>query len=122
MMAMGIGRQALLVVAVSLVAACASEPARPPEPAPRLSTEELLFLNRVTWGANASSARALVAAGRGDYLEAQLDPRAPDVLPAEVQAQIDAMTISQRPAAELAAELERRRRDFQGLADPEPKK
>ena len=122
MMAMGIGRQALLVAAVSFVAACASESSRPPEPAPRLSTEELLFLNRVTWGANASSARALAAAGRERYLEAQLDPRSPDVLPAEVQAQIDAMTISQRSAAELAAELEHRRRDFQGLADPEAKK
>jgi len=63
-------------------------------------------LNRVSWGANQSSYAEIARLGSARWLEQQLDPQ-PGRMPPEVQARIDAMTISQRPVAELAAGLER---------------
>src|SRR6267378_3243593 len=88
-----------------LVASCSSVPGNAPVPGSQ--TEELPLLNRVTWGANASSARALARMGSARYLEAQLRPAEEAALPPAAQAQVDAMTITQRPLAELARELER---------------
>src|SRR3982074_3049739 len=79
-----------------MLAACASPAANAPEV--RTGTEQILFLNRITWGANTASARALAQQGGGRWLEAQLRPPEADALPPEAQAQIDAMTISPRPA------------------------
>src|SRR5256885_1053514 len=103
-----------------LVASCAGGPGGAPEPGAR--ADDLLLLNRVTWGANPSSARALARMGPASFLQQQLNPATEDRLPAEVQAQIDAMTISQRPMAELAAQLEQRRRDFRAITDGEERK
>src|ERR1700682_3057081 len=110
----------IFVSAVSLLGACASPPANAPEA--RTGTEQLLLLNRVTWGANTASARALTQQGSARWLEAQLRPPEKDALPPEAEAQIDAMTISQRPAAQLAAELELRRKSFESIADEEERK
>ena len=63
----------------------------------------LHLLNRVTWGASTSTARQLEALGSERYIEQQLKP-GPAALPPEVQAQIDAMTISQRTLDELVLE------------------
>jgi uncharacterized protein (DUF1800 family) len=76
----------------------------------------------MTWGANLSGARALAGAGAGHYLEQQLHPPARDTLPAEAQARIDAMTISRRPIAELAAELEQTRKNSDAIPGVEEKK
>jgi uncharacterized protein (DUF1800 family) len=103
-----------------MLAACASPPANAPEV--RTGTQQILFLNRITWGANTASARALAQQGGGRWLEAQLRPPEADALPPEAQAQIDAMTISQRPAAGLAAELEVRRKRFESISDEEERK
>jgi uncharacterized protein (DUF1800 family) len=119
----------LLLSAAILIAGCASAPqssapARAPlEPIawPDDSRAlELQVLNRVSWGANSSSAADIARLGTGRWLDSQLRPaRAP--LPAEMQARIDAMTISQRPIADIAADLERQRRAFQS-APPEERK
>src|SRR3979490_102665 len=76
-----------------LVASCAGGPGN----APGSRTEDLLLLNRVTWGANPSSARELARVGPARYLEAQLQPAQDAALPPQAQAQVDAMTIAQRP-------------------------
>ena len=103
-----------------LVASCAGGPGGAPEPGAR--ADDLLLLNRVTWGANPSSARALARMGPASYLEAQLQPAQEAALPPEVQAQVDAMTITQRPVDELAKEMESRRKGLDLLRSDEEKK
>src|SRR5438046_1923763 len=103
-----------------LVASCAGGPGGAPEPGSR--TEDLLFLNRVTWGANPSSTRELARMGPERYLEAQLRPAQEAALPPEVQAQVDAMTITRRPVEELAKEMESRRKGLDLLRSDEEKK
>src|SRR5256885_4542743 len=103
-----------------LVASCAGGPGGAPEPGAR--ADDLLLLNRVTWGANPSSARELARMGPERYLEAQLRPAQEAALPPEVQAQVDAMTITQRPVDELAKEMESRRKGLDLLRNDEEKK
>ncbi len=66
------------------------------------------LLNRITWGANASSSQELRAAGMDRYLDQQLRGRVA-ILPPAIQAQIDSMTITQRPFDQLMQDLETRR-------------
>src|SRR2546428_2949905 len=100
-----------------LVASCAGT-----GNAPSARGEALLLLNRVTWGANPSSARELARIGPARYLEAQLQPAQEAALPPEVQAQVDAMTISQRPVDQLAKEMESRRKGLDLLRNDDEKK
>src|SRR2546426_1764695 len=103
-----------------LVASCAGGPGDAPVPSSR--ADDLLLLNRVTWGANPSSARELARMGPARYLEAQLQPAQEAALPPEVQAQVDAMTIAQRPVDELAKEMEGRRKGLDLLRNDDEKK
>src|SRR2546428_1490780 len=103
-----------------LVASCAGGPGGAPEPGSR--ADDLLLLNRVTWGANPSSARELARMGPARYLAAQLQPAKEAALPPEVQAQVDAMTISQRRVDELAKEMESRRKGLDLLRSDDEKK
>src|SRR5438552_18045957 len=103
-----------------LVASCAGGPGGAPEPGAR--ADDLLLLNRVTWGANPRSARALARMGPASYLEVQLQPAQEAALPPEVQAQVDAMTITQRAVEELAKEVESRRKGLDLLRSDEEKK
>ena len=66
------------------------------------------LLNRLTWGSNPSSLQALQSRGPDAYLEQQLRGRKV-VLPAAIQTQIDAMTISRQDFVENMRELEARR-------------
>jgi uncharacterized protein (DUF1800 family) len=83
---------------------------------------DLLLLDRVTWGANDSSFARLQAMGRDKWLEWQLHPTAADRMPAEAQAQIDAMTISQRPMDALLLEIAAQTRAAMQITDPDQKK
>lgn len=116
-------RSALLGAVIGLLAGCAStapgsrvgaEQAQAPLP----REQELLVLNRVTWGVNVSSARQIGAAGAERYIEQQLRPAA-SALPPEVQAQIDGLTISTRPFEQLMFDLDQQRRDFVAMKDAE---
>lgn len=89
-------------------------------PSPR-QVDAVALLNRVTWGVNFSTSRQVDALGLERYLERQLHPN-PGLLPAPVQAQIAAMTITQRPLELLLQELEQRRQDVDAIADDEEKK
>src|ERR1700751_5748554 len=103
-----------------LVASCAGGPSDALVPGSH--TEDLLLLNRVTWGANPSSAREFARIGPARYVEAQLLPAQGAALPPEAQAQVDAMTITQRPLEELAKQLESRRKGLELLRNDDEKK
>jgi uncharacterized protein (DUF1800 family) len=116
-------RLAFCAAAASLSACQSLPPAWKVPPASSENPEkQLLVLNRVTWGANTTSAREIAAAGTSRWLEQQLKPAARPTLPEPVQAQIDGLTISQKPFAELMVELEQRRRETAALREPEQQK
>src|SRR5438046_4179959 len=112
----------LLLTAALALSACAPTPVSTPRERDTARIEARpeyarLLLERVTWGANTSSARALSQAGEARWLEAQLQASPSEPLPPLAQAQIDAMSISQRPVADLATELETQRRAFQSVTN-----
>jgi uncharacterized protein (DUF1800 family) len=110
---------------LALLSACASAPRHPPiAPIAWPDDSEAVqieVLNRVTWGANRSSFASIRESGSGAFLATQLRPQGEARLPAPVQAQIDALTISQRSMADLAAEMGEKRRAFQSLPAEERK-
>ena len=119
----------LAFAAVVLLAACAGAPTEKTMPAPiepiawpdDSRATQLLVLNRVTFGANASSLKEIQSLGTGAWLARQLRPAAEPRLPPAAQEYIDAMTISQRAVFDLATDMERRRRAFLELPAEERK-
>jgi len=80
------------------------------------------LLDRLTWGVNVSSVRRLGKLGAERYLEQQLHPDPSARLPEPIQAQIAAMTITQRPADELVLDLEQRRKAADAIKNEDEKK
>jgi uncharacterized protein (DUF1800 family) len=117
---------ALLVLAASLAAGCASVvPAgtgSEASAAPGARNRTLMVINRITWGATPSLMQQVSAAGLERYIDQQLQAPAGAMLPAAVQLQIDALSISQKPLESTVLELEQRRRDADAIADPAQKK
>lgn len=117
-----------LAMAGMLLAGCTVGTHRP-EPMPLAAlghvaedpATQLRWLDRVTWGASASSQAELARAGLPAWMGRQLSPQA-QPLPPAAQAQIDAMTISRTPLPELASALEAQRKAAGALADEEQKK
>src|SRR6516225_1621399 len=62
----------------------------PTAPALALSAPDLALLNRMTWGANASTAQRFSRLGPEAFVREQLHPPPGERLPPAVQAQIDA--------------------------------
>ncbi len=82
-------------------------------------TDMTLLLNRLTWGANASSQAQLQTLGIANYLQQQLQGPV-QALPASVQAQIDALSISTKPFASMMQELSAQRKaaaEMKGVDD-----
>ncbi len=111
------------LAALLLLAGCATTPIT--GTAPRAPADPVALsaaLNRISWGVNTSTYQQAEKIGYSDWLEQQLHPR-PAVLPAAAQAQIDAMTISQKPLPQLVQELEQQRRDYdKAMVDDDAKK
>ncbi|MYM23903.1 DUF1800 family protein [Duganella sp. FT135W] len=106
--------------ALLLLAGCATPPTPPAPPADPAALSSAL--NRITWGVNLTTYQQAEKLGYEAWLEQQLHPR-PAVLPAAAQAQIDAMTISQKPLPKLVEELEAQRRDYdKAMVDDDAKK
>ncbi|WP_218509228.1 DUF1800 domain-containing protein [Variovorax sp. dw_308] len=82
---------------------------------------QLAWLDRLTWGASASSQAELTKLGLEPWLQQQLNAR-PAKLPAAAQAQIDAMTISNVPLEQVAAALDAQRKAQEAAPDPEQKR
>jgi uncharacterized protein (DUF1800 family) len=76
---------------------------------------DVALVNRVAWGASATTAADFARRGRRDWLAAQLHP-APARLPADVQALIDATSIATTPFETLVADMETTRRDSDAKA------
>lgn len=112
-------RQVLPFASALLLAACASVP-----PPPQDLTPEARFraVNRIGWGATAAQLEAAARLGWGGYVEQQLraDPQRP--LPSAAQAQIDALSVQQRPVAELLQQVEALRRAQDQSGDEEARK
>ncbi|HUO68109.1 MAG TPA: DUF1800 domain-containing protein [Gammaproteobacteria bacterium] len=94
------------VVALALAAGAAAPfTAKGVAPTAGISHDDLLWLNRITYGANAATVAAYERLGRGRFLDAQLRPH--DELPAETAAQIQRFAITEQranaPEARLAA-------------------
>ena len=79
------------------------------------------WLNRVTWGATTSAVERNVGTSYEAWLSQQLHPGTAR-LPAVVNAQIAAMTISQRPMAQIAQDMEQRRKDADATVGDDGKK
>lgn len=106
--------------ALLLLAGCATTPTPPAPPADPAALSRAL--DRVSWGVNLSTYQQAEKIGYNAWLEQQLHPK-PSVLPAAAQAQIDALTISQKPALQLVQELEAQRRDYdKAMVDDDAKK
>jgi len=103
-----------------LLAACSIPRSGPAVSAPD-EAARLRWLDRVSWGVNATDARQVARAGLPAWLGQQLHP-GPEVLPPAVQAQIDAMTISRTPVEPLARSLDAQRRAADALPDEDQKK
>ena len=112
----------LLLLLAGLLAGCAAPTARPDAPALTLQTGDTAdVLNRVTWGVTPALLKQVEAAGLVRYLEQQLHPDAAP-LPATVQEQINAMTISRRSLEELQHDMERMRKDADAKPSDDEKK
>jgi uncharacterized protein (DUF1800 family) len=115
-------------VCVCLLAGCAAQSESAAVHSPVRSTASgamapanAAVLDRLSWGVDSATLADAGRIGLPAYLERQLHPGAA-VLPAPVQEQIDAMTISQRPLAQLVLDLAQRRKAADGQADDEQKK
>ncbi len=117
-----IGRVATGAI-LSLIAACAfsSSGVGSAKPVARDSVAAVDILNRVTWGVNVSTLEQAEALGMKRYMAQQLHPEQAR-LPAPIQAQINAMTITQRPLDQLARQMELRRKESETVANDEDKK
>src|SRR5258706_10764165 len=116
----------LCLAAFLAVGACSSIPERPaglPGGLRSLSpADEIKVVDRMTWGVNGVTARAVSEQGLARYLAGQLQPPDGDPLPAEISSRIASLSISQKPAADLAMEVEQQRRDADTIGDDAAKK
>jgi uncharacterized protein (DUF1800 family) len=114
---------AQLAVAAALLTACTTAPPATvhadPDPAPR--GQAVLWLDRVTWGANDTSARELATLGEERYLAGQLKP-AGDALAAPVQATIAGFSVSKLSLEQLVLGLEEQRKSADAIANDDDKK
>jgi uncharacterized protein (DUF1800 family) len=93
-----------------------------PTPAITLNPADLAFIDRVTWGANESTAAEFVALGRDRWLERQLHSGPKDRLPAAAQAIINGLAVATRPLTEIAWPLAAQQRNANQIPDAEQKK
>ena len=111
---------------LALASGCATPPATPrpgeglagrvASRGAALAPADLALVNRVAWGASASAAVDFNRLGRAAWLQSQLHPSADARLPAEAQAQIDAMSIGTMSFEALVADADRMRRDSDAKA------
>jgi len=112
------------VTTLLALGACADIPVpMPGAPAPRAAAiDPVAVAERVTWGIDQAAFGRIKNAGVDRFIEYELqpDPRTP--LPAEVQAQIASMRISQQTMFEIVTSLEQHRRESNALKDPDARK
>jgi uncharacterized protein (DUF1800 family) len=112
--ALGLGCAAL-AVAVGILGATAASAA---ELAPR----DMILLDRLTWGINASSAAHLQAVGTERWLTEQLHPAADAALPEAARSQIEAMADVHKLPFDILVAFESQAKSANQVADPDQKK
>ena len=103
----------VVMTAVLLVAGASSHAAT--------TDDDLVLLDRATWGMNETGLQALRSMGREAWIDHQLHPTPSDALPTAAQTQIDAMMISQHPMNTLVIDLQTRNRAANAMTDPAEK-
>ena len=108
--------------ALLVMAGCATTATSPAALAPPANSAQLSSaLNRVSWGVSQSTYQQAESMGYEAWLNQQLHPSVA-VLPVAVQAQIDAMAITQKSIVQLNREMEQQRKDSDKIADDDEKK
>jgi uncharacterized protein (DUF1800 family) len=90
--------------------------------AAELTPRDMIFLDRLTWGINASSAAHLQAVGTERWLSEQLHPAANSVLPERVSSQIEAMADVHKLPFDVAVAFDQQVKSANQIADPDQKK
>ena len=123
-----------LVVSILTLAGCAHSP---PKPAASAEPDATVFtspafantpqaqyqlLNRLTFGANVSSATEIAALGSAKYLAEQLHPHQPGSLSPAAQNYVDSLTISTTPVAKIVTDMQAKRAAADAIKDDEQKK
>ena len=93
--------QCLILLAAGVLAA--------PVGAAERALTDAAWVDRITWGATPQTVSDVQRMGRSAWLARQLRPGPPTAMPAPVQAQIDAMKLSQVPFDQIVDNLERLR-------------
>ena len=99
----------LLAIAAPAVGVAADAP---------LSQHDLMLLNRLTWGVTPADTAEMQKLGAKRWLDRQLHPSAKAALPGPVQAEIDALPVSQRSLPELTAQADTLRETYKQATDP----
>jgi len=90
--------------------------------AAELNPRDMILLDRLTWGINASSAAHLQAIGTERWLAEQLHPAPNAALPAAVRAQIEAMPDVHKFPFDIAMAFDQQAKSANQVADPDQKK
>ena len=106
---------------VPLLFICATVPAHSAPLAPALTQADIFFLNRVTYGVNATTAEQYKTLGRERFLQHQLVYRGDDGLPAEVRQRIAGMAISTLGPSDLLIERHRAEQQLKAATDADSK-
>ena len=114
------GSMGLAATLGMLLAACAPMPTQPGMP-PMTDASAYTLANRMTWGASTSTAEQFKRLGWQKLLRSQLHPEPHPLMP-ELQAQLDAMSISKSPLPELVERMEQQRKEAEGMAADDAKK
>ncbi|WP_415510749.1 DUF1800 domain-containing protein [Acetobacter sp.] len=84
----------------------------------KVSPQDLALVDVLTWGVTPSLLDDFLALGREKWLRAQLKPPSRQQVPADVQQQIDALTISPQSVVDLARDFETEARTAKMITDP----
>src|SRR5258708_4030750 len=87
-----------------------------------LNPHDMVLLDRLTWGINASSAAHLQAVGTERWLAEQLHPPANTALPETVRTQIEAMPDVHKLPFDIAVAFDQQARSANQVVDPDQKK
>jgi uncharacterized protein (DUF1800 family) len=87
-----------------------------------LTPHDLILLDRLTFGVNASSAAHLQAVGAERWLNEQLHPPAKSILPQAAQSQIDTMADVNKPPLEILTSFDAQSKSANQVADPDQRK
>ena len=104
------------------LAAIVALPATSRATAAELAPRDIAMLDRLTWGASASSAAHLQQVGVERWLQEQLHPTAVTVLPEAARAQIEAMPDVHSFPFDIAVAFDQQSKSANQVADPEQKK